>query len=78
MKKFKTCIYLRLSKEDEKNYESESIKNQKVMLTEFVNNNNELELVSTRIDDGYSGSDFERPAFKEMIKDIQNKKLIVL
>lgn len=75
MKKFKTTIYLRLSKEDEKNIESESITNQKLMLTDFVNNNKELELVSTKIDDGYSGSNFDRPAFKEMIKDIEKGKI---
>ena len=75
MKNFKTYIYLRLSEEDEKNCESESITNQKIMLTDFVNNSNDLELVSIRIDDGYSGSDFERPAFKAMIKDIENRKI---
>lgn len=75
MKRFKTAIYLRLSKEDEKNSESESITNQKLMLTDFVNNNKELELVSTKIDDGYGGSNFDRPAFKEMIKDIEKGKI---
>ena len=75
MKTFKVAMYLRLSKEDDKNIESESITNQKVMLTEFINNSEDLELISTRVDDGYSGSDFERPAFKEMIKDIENRKI---
>lgn len=75
MKKFKTTIYLRLSKEDDKHIESESITNQKLMLTEFVTNNKELELVSIKIDDGYGGSNFDRPAFKEMIKDIEKGKI---
>lgn len=75
MKTFKVAMYLRLSKEDDKNIESESITNQKVMLTEFINNSEDLELISTRVDDGYSGSDFERPAFKKMIKDIEDKKI---
>lgn len=75
MKRFKTAIYLRLSKEDDKHIESESITNQKLMLKEFVTNNKELELVSIKIDDGYGGSNFDRPAFKEMIKDIEKGKI---
>ena len=64
MKRFKTAIYLRLSKEDDKHIESESITNQKLMLKEFVTNNKELELVSIKIDDGYGRSNFDRPDFK--------------
>lgn len=75
MKKFKTCLYLRLSKEDDKNRESESISNQKLMLLNFLNNNQDLKLASIKIDDGYSGSDFNRPAFQEMIQDIKDKKI---
>ncbi len=75
MSKFKTSLYLRLSKEDEKVGESESIINQKIMLTEFVNSKDDLELVSIKVDDGYSGGNFERPAFKELIEDIKNRKI---
>ena len=75
MNKFKTSLYLRLSKEDEKDRESESIINQKQMLLDFVSNNNDLELVSIKIDDGYSGANFERPAFKELLQDIKDKKV---
>ena len=45
------------------------------MLTEFVNNREDLELVSIRIDDGYSGGNFDRPAFKELMEDIRNRKI---
>lgn len=75
MKKFNTSLYLRLSKEDEKVGESESISNQKSLLMDFVNNNEDLNIVSIRIDDGYSGKDFERPAFKELMEDIRNRKV---
>ena len=75
MKKYKVAIYLRISKEDDKNFESESIINQKIMLTEFVNSREDLELVSIRIDDGYSGGNFERPAFKKLMEDIKDKKV---
>ena len=75
MKKYKVAIYLRISKEDDKNFESESIINQKIMLTEFINSREDLELVSIRIDDGYSGGNFERPAFKKLMEDIKDKKV---
>ena len=75
MKKFNTSLYLRLSKEDEKVGESESISNQKSLLMDFVNNNEDLNIVSIKIDDGYSGKDFERPAFKELMEDIRNRKV---
>ena len=75
MEKFKTCLYLRISKEDKKIGESESIINQKNMLIDFVSNKEDLEIVETMIDDGYSGSTFERPAFKEMMEHIKNRKI---
>ncbi len=75
MKKYNTAIYLRLSKEDEKLGESDSIINQKSMLVDFVNSKEDLHLVKTMIDDGYSGGNFERPAFKEMMELIKNRKI---
>ncbi len=75
MEKFKTCLYLRLSKEDEKIGESESIINQKNMLIDFVSNKEDLEIIEIMIDDGYSGSNFERPAFKEMLELIKGRKI---
>lgn len=75
MKKFNTSLYLRLSKEDEKGLESESISNQKSLLMDFVNNKEDLNLVSIRIDDGYSGKDFERPAFKQLMEDVRQRKI---
>lgn len=75
MTKFKTCIYLRLSKEDEKLKESESIINQKNMLIDFIKNKEDLKLELIKIDDGYSGSNFERPAFKEMMEQVKNRKI---
>ena len=75
MKKYKVAIYLRTSKEDDKNFESESIINQKLILIEFVNSKEDLELVSIRIDDGYSGGNFERPAFKKLMEEVKDKKV---
>ena len=70
-------IYIRLSQEDkDKKYEldSESVVNQRQILKDYVKTNN-YNLVDEYIDDGYSGTDFDRPGFERMIKDIQTKKI---
>lgn len=74
---FNVGIYIRLSQEDkDKKYESdsESVINQKELLRGYVKNNN-FNLVKEYVDDGYSGTDFERPGFQSMIEDINNKKI---
>lgn len=75
---YKVAIYIRLSKEDvDKGYdESESIINQKSLLTEYVKNLGwEYELIDTYIDPGYTGTNFNRPDFQRMIRDIENGKI---
>ena len=75
---YKVAIYIRLSKEDmDKGYdESESITNQKALLTEYVEKLGwEYELVDIYIDPGYTGTNFNRPDFKRMIKDIELGKV---
>ncbi len=75
---YNVAIYIRLSKEDiEKGYEnSESVKNQKILLTEYVENlGAEYKLVDIYIDDGYTGTNFNRPEFKRMINDIEQDKV---
>ena len=69
--KNRTAIYCRLSREDEKNSISTSIKNQQDFLIEYLKKNN-FKLFKTYIDDGYSGGNFERPGFKSLIEDIKN------
>ena len=67
-------LYIRLSKEDEQNIESKSITSQKLYLNNYINKfdyQNKYEY----IDDGYSGTNFDRPAFKKLILDIENKKI---
>ena len=67
--------YIRLSREDDdKNIESESIKNQKTLIIQYAKENN-LNIVRTYIDDGYSGTNFDRPNFKKLINDIESKKI---
>ena len=76
-KDFNTGIYIRLSQEDkDKKYESdsESVINQKELLRSYVNSNN-FNLVGEYVDDGFSGTDFERPGFQKLLNDIKNKKI---
>lgn len=67
-------IYCRLSSEDSAEHESMSIGNQKAMLSDYVKRHG-WEVGDIYIDDGYSGTNFERPDFKRMIGDIENGKI---
>ena len=70
-------IYIRLSQEDkDKKYESdsESVINQKELLRSYVKNNN-FNLCGEYVDDGYSGTNFDRPGFQKMLEDIKQKKI---
>ena len=69
---FKVGMYIRLSREDGDKQESESISNQRKILQRYVKENN-LNCVKEYVDDGVSGTTFDRPGFKEMINDIENK-----
>ncbi|MBR4672459.1 MAG: recombinase family protein [Bacilli bacterium] len=73
----RVAIYIRLSKEDLNGSTSESVVNQKSLLTKYVKDNNFV-LFDTYIDDGYSGTNFDRPAFKKMIKDIESNLIDVV
>lgn len=71
---YKVALYIRLSKEDEKPGESESITNQRSMLTRFAESQR-LYVVDEYIDDGISGTTFDRPSFQKMLRDIEAKKI---
>lgn len=66
-------MYLRLSKEDGEKVESNSISNQREIINSYVKRN-QITMVKEYVDDGYSGANFNRPNFKEMIKDAYDKK----
>lgn len=66
-----TALYCRLSVDDELNGESNSITHQKEMLEEYAQKNNFYN-IKFYVDDGYSGTSFNRPAFKELIKNIDS------
>ena len=71
---YHAALYIRLSKEGENEGPSESVTNQKSLLDEFVKNNR-LSVYDVYIDDGYSGTNFDRPAFQRMIGDIEAGKV---
>ena len=70
MQRFNVAGYIRLSKEDKIKDESNSVTNQKLIITSYIKKNEELELFDFYIDDGYSGTTFDRPEYKRMFKDI--------
>ena len=67
--------YLRLSREDGDKLESDSIRNQRSLINDFVKQHKEIQLVEEYIDDGYSGTNFDRPAFQRMLEDAKRKKI---
>lgn len=77
----KAAIYCRLSKEDkmklQKEEESESIQNQKLLLTEYARKHG-FSIYKEYIDDDYSGMDQERPAFCQLIQDAKQRRFQVL
>ena len=76
---YKVAAYLRLSKEEYSNEkESNSITNQKLIIDNYLKEHREYKLVDYYIDDGYSGTNFDRPEFQRMLEDIKNKKIDVI
>ena len=73
-KKYTAGLYLRLSKDDERAGESVSISNQRLLLTKYAEEKG-WEVGDIYIDDGWSGTNFNRPAFQRMMQDIQDKKI---
>lgn len=71
------AIYCRLSKDDGTSNDSISIQNQKDVLTEYANDNGWC-IYDYYIDDGFSGTNFERPSFKRMINDIENGRVQIV
>ena len=71
---FKVAIYIRLSREDGDKQESESIGNQRDIIMRYIKENN-LQFIDEYVDDGVSGTTFERSGFQRMISDIEQKRI---
>lgn len=68
---YKTAVYLRLSRDDFNKVESDSISNQRNLILNYLKEHTDLEYVSEYIDDGYTGTNFDRPGFQKMFSDLQ-------
>ena len=70
------ALYIRLSQEDEDNgqdkQESNSVTSQKTLLNEFIEEHDDLIVYDTYIDDGFTGTDFNRPSFQRLLEDMRN------
>ena len=64
-------LYLRLSRDDGDKEESNSITGQRELLRDYISQRPELREYAVRIDDGFSGSTFDRPSFQKMIEDVK-------
>lgn len=69
------ALYIRLSQEDSDNgedkQESNSITSQKTLLNEFASEQDDLSIYDTYVDDGYTGTDFNRPGFQRLLEDMR-------
>lgn len=74
------AIYLRLSDEDRDQEESNSIRNQRILLRQYIQSKPEFSAFPIKefIDDGYSGTNFERPDFQRMLKQAKEGKIKVI
>ena len=75
VKGYKTAIYVRLSREDERKIASESVENQLEFLKDFVSKDSSLVLVGEYVDRHVTGTKFDRPEFNRMIADIRSGKI---
>ena len=74
-KKWIIGAYGRRSYDDNESIESNTIKNQKILINNYISNTKNIELYDYYMDDGYSGTNFNRPNFKRMMEDIKTGKI---
>lgn len=72
---YNTLGYVRISKEDGDKFESESIKNQKEIILNYIKDKIYINLIDFYVDDGYSGVNFQRPAFINMMENIEKGEI---
>ena len=76
MPKYRAIEYLRLSKEKKgEQNESNSITNQKKIIEEFVKYHPDIQIVDAKVDDGFTGTNFDRPGFQQLLKEMEEKTI---
>ena len=73
--KLRVAKYIRLSREDGDDRESESVENQRDIIDNYILEHEELIEAGEYVDDGYTGTNFNRPGFQKMLKDIEDEKI---
>lgn len=68
---YRAALYIRLSREDGDKFESNSISNQRELIYNFLKTKSDIEVCCEKVDDGYSGINFDRPAMMELLADIK-------
>ena len=74
-KEFKTAAYIRLSIEDSGKPGSDTIEGQKNLILAYIERQTDLRLVEIYCDNGYTGTDFDRPDFERMMEDVRRGKI---
>lgn len=72
---YDTGLYLRLSREDGDKLESDSIQNQRKLIENFISKTKGFKKVKEYVDDGYTGTNFDRPRFQDMMEDIRKGRI---
>ena len=73
--KLRLAAYIRISKKEK---EVNSIANQKDLIDYYIKDNKDMKIYNYYVDNGYNGTNFDRPELKRMLKDISNKKVDIV
>ena len=71
---YRVVLYLRLSSDDGDNKESDSISNQRILTRGYLDGKSEFVIVREFVDDGFTGTNFDRPDFQEMMRYLEEGK----
>lgn len=72
---YNTAIYARLSREDGGNSDNDTIENQVEIISRFITESDDMKIKQTYIDNGYTGTNFDRPGFKGLMDDVNAGKI---
>ena len=75
IRRYKVAAYIRISKKEK---EVNSIANQKDLIDYYIKDNKDMKIYNYYVDNGYNGTNFDRPELKRMLKDISNKKVDIV